>query len=143
MLNCALRFHPARTGGNADGNDNKATAKVPRIRTQSCFPELQKAVGDRYHVQRQVDPTTPDSGEVEIYGLQKAKERACRRFLDNAVNDISNGRCEGPGQCYRRAAELHGLDARLREALHCEGFDEKVWHERGTADKDDCLTMKA
>jgi hypothetical protein len=95
------------------------------------IPELQKAVGDRYHVQHQVDPTTPDSGEVEIYGLQKAKERARRRFLDNAVNAISNGWCEGPGQCYRRAAELHGLDARLGEALHCEGFDEKVWHERG------------
>jgi len=87
-----------------------------------------------------VDPTTPDSGEVEIYGLQKAKERACRRFLDNAVNAISNGRA---WSVLRRAAELHGLDARLREALHCEGFDEKVWHERGTADKDDWLTMKA
>ena len=72
----------------------------------------------------------------------------CKRRMKGLVADslimrLMLSAMEGPGQCYRRAAELHGLDARLREALHCEGFDEKVWHERGTADKDDWLTMKA
>ena len=62
----------------------------------------------------------------------------CKRRKEGLVADslkmrFRNGWCEGPGQCY----------ARLGEALHCEGFDERLWHERGTADKDDCLTMKA
>lgn len=60
----------------------------------SCVLELQEAVSYYYHIQYRVDSTATDSREMNIFGLQKAKE---------------------PGQCYRRAAELYRLDARLEK----------------------------
>lgn len=40
---------------------------------QACIPKLQQAVGDNYYIQRQLNPASPNSGEVNVYGKQTAK----------------------------------------------------------------------
>ncbi len=110
---------------------------------QSCVPELQEALGDRYHIQRRVDPRTPDAGEVNIFGLLAASENACCRLITTAVDEIRNGWSEA-GQFYLCEAKSRGLGTRLEMALQSDDYDQNVLHEdeECISDNDGCLTIK-
>ncbi len=107
---------------------------------QSCILELQEALGQRYNIERPDDLTLPNSGEVNVFGLQTAKEMANRRFLSNAVDAVSNGWGEGPGWCYRDAAKSSGLEARLEMELQSESRYRSVG-KGGKEDNDDVVTL--
>jgi len=92
--------------------------------TQSCLPGLQEAVGHHSHIERLMDPTKPNSGEVNVYGFHTAKAMACDRFLNTAVEAIRTGRGQGPEWCYRDAAKLSGFEGRLKTMLRNEDMDE-------------------
>jgi hypothetical protein len=110
---------------------------------QSCVPKLREALGDHYHLQRRVDPTTPNAGEVNVFGRLTAIQMAYRGFITTAVDVICNGWSEA-GHFYLREAESHGLGTRLEIALQCEYYGQKVLHEdeKRISDNDDCLTIK-
>lgn len=110
---------------------------------QSCVPELQKALAKHYHVQRQIDPTIPDAREVNVFGLVTATEGAYNRFINTAVDVISN-RWSEAGHFYLREAESHGLGTRLETALQYDRYDKNVLHEdeKCISDNDDYLTIK-
>ena len=74
-----------------------AIDELELVITQSCLPGLREAVGHRCHIERLVDPTNPFSRDLEVYDMQNAKSRACRRFLDNAAEAMRFGRGEGFG----------------------------------------------
>lgn len=86
-------------------------------------------MGHCCHIERLEDPTKPNTGEVNVYGIQTAKAMACRRFLENAVKAILPGRGEGYKWHYRNIAKLYGLKGRLKMMLRIEGMDEESIEE--------------
>lgn len=97
-------------------------------RYRGCVPKLQEALGGHYHLQRRVDPTTPDAGEVNVFGRLAAIQMAYREFITTVVDVICNGWSEA-GHFYLREAESYGLGTRLKIALQCECYGQKVFHE--------------
>lgn len=63
--------------------------------TQSNLPRLRKVIGHHYHIECLEDLTKPNSREVNVYGMQKAKAMACRSFLETAVEAELTGQGEG------------------------------------------------
>ena len=97
--------------------------------TQSCLPGLHEAVGHHCHIERLVDPTKSNSGEVKVYGFHTAKAMACDRFLNTAVEAIRTGRGQGPEWCYRDAAKLCRLGGKLEIMLRNEDMGEESIEE--------------
>ena len=107
--------------------------------SSTCLPELWRKyklplffIGQEYHghydavmneIDRQppvlesftiekADTTKPTNGEINVYGQQRAKEKALERFAQNVGNMISY-RDNRLVSCYRNAAEQGGLDSTL------------------------------
>ena len=98
--------------------------------TQSCLPGLREAMGHYCYIERVEDPTKPNTGEVNVYGIQTAKAMACQRFLENAVEAILTGRGEGYEWHYRHIAKLYGLEGRLETMLRIEDMNEEKIEEK-------------
>lgn len=116
--------------------------KFELVVAQSCVSQLQETLGPCYSIQRPDDLTLPDPGEVNVFGLQTAKEMTNRRLLSNAVDAISNGWGEGPSLCYRDAAKASGLEARLEMEIQNRYRSMRKGAKVNNDDNDDYLTMK-
>ena len=106
--------------------------------TQSNLPRLRKVVGHHCHIERLEDPTKPNSGEVNVYGMQKAKAMACRSFLETAVEAELTGQGEGYVWLYRDMAKSSGLKGRLGRMLRIEDMGEESSEE----DDDDYIILR-
>ena len=58
------------------------------------------------------DTTKPTNREINVYGQQRAKEKALKRFVQN-VEDMISYRDEMLVSCHRNAAERGGPDSTL------------------------------
>jgi len=73
-----------------------------------------------FTVDHNYDPTCRIDGEVRVFGALEAQRMARRRFLDAALDAITEGWGPGPAWCYRRLAILKGLAAQLESMLSCK-----------------------
>ena len=68
--------------------------KFELVVMQLCISQLQKVFNPHYNIKYFDNLTLFDPKEVNVFGLQTAKEMA--NFLSNAIDAISNSWGEGP-----------------------------------------------